>query len=64
MRIFDRWGNQLMERQNIPLGVEEAGWDGTVNSEIVAPGVYVYQLTITYRDGSSRTYSGDVYVDP
>ena len=65
IRIFDRWGDLIFERQNLapsPNGSE--GWDGTQGGnggEILMPGVYVYVIEIQFRDGSAPlVYRGDV----
>ncbi|GHV72242.1 hypothetical protein FACS1894201_00370 [Bacteroidia bacterium] len=42
--IYNRWGQQIFESHSF-----DEGWDGTHNGESVAPGVYVYKFTITYR---------------
>jgi len=47
MLIFDRWGNQLHK------GSE---WDGAE----AQPGVYLYLIIFDFRDGTSKTFSGDL----
>ncbi len=53
MVIYNRWGNQIWEGK-IP-------WDGTINNNPVAEGVYIYQLKIIYPE-DSITLTGHVTV--
>ena len=39
--VFDRWGNHLYDTHDT-----SEGWDGTLNSKIFNPGVYVYHIRI------------------
>jgi gliding motility-associated-like protein len=43
LQIFDQWGNQIFDNQDITKG-----WDGTNKSEPVASDTYVYRLSMTY----------------
>jgi gliding motility-associated-like protein len=61
-RIFDRWGNQLFERNNLTPGIPEIGWDGKFNDEPMQPGVYAYIAELEYEDGKSETVSGDITI--
>ncbi|MBL7704639.1 MAG: gliding motility-associated C-terminal domain-containing protein, partial [Taibaiella sp.] len=36
------------------------GWDGNLNGKAQPTGVYVYQINVTYRDGNTEKYTGDV----
>ncbi|TVR87784.1 MAG: gliding motility-associated C-terminal domain-containing protein [Saprospirales bacterium] len=60
LRVFDRWGNKVFERENIQPNDPEAGWDGTFRGEKMNPGIYVYHLRVRYIDGEVRDFSGDV----
>jgi gliding motility-associated-like protein len=40
MRVFDRWGGQVFEAENIGQG-----WDGTKNGKPCPEGAYVYRIT-------------------
>jgi CHU_C Type IX secretion signal domain len=50
MSIYDRWGNQIYDRQNIEGGNPEDAW--TPEKSKVQPGVYVYFITIHTPDGA------------
>ncbi|MCB0601096.1 MAG: gliding motility-associated C-terminal domain-containing protein [Saprospiraceae bacterium] len=61
MRVFDRWGNVLFDRENLtPSFGGTEGWDGRVNNRVMNPGVYVYVVDVTFRDGARIKYRGDV----
>ena len=50
MSIYDRWGNQIYDKQNIQGGNPESAW--TPEKSKVQPGVYVYFITIHTPDGA------------
>jgi hypothetical protein len=58
--IFDRWGNQLFEVQNVPINTEPSYWNGRVNGEVLNPGVYVYSLQVKYPNGETDVFAGSV----
>jgi hypothetical protein len=47
--IFDRYGRQLFETEDV-----EEGWNGVYNNEVVQTGVYTYILQ--YSDASGENY--------
>jgi gliding motility-associated-like protein len=47
MTIYNRWGQQVFETDNI-----ESGWDGTYKGDKAPPGTYV--VTISYKDYLQR----------
>lgn len=58
--IFDRTGREMFRKQNFPVGLETAGWDGS-NSGTEAPsGVYFYAARLTLINGEQITISGDL----
>ena len=59
--IYDRWGNKLFTQSNyLPDPALTDGWDGNFNGEEMPPGVYVYYLQATFKDGRVLTYGGDI----
>lgn len=60
MAIYDRWGNALFYREDLPLNDPSAGWDGTFRDKPLDPGVYVYVVVLELVNGSTRLYKGDV----
>jgi gliding motility-associated-like protein len=60
MRIFDRWGSMIFIKENISANNESEGWDGTYNGEILNQGVYAYMVEITYNNGITIHYNGNI----
>ena len=60
LQIYSRWGELLFETQDLALNDELNGWDGYYKGRKMNPGVYVWQAKITFIDGESLMYSGDV----
>jgi len=56
-RIFDRWGNLVFETNDITQG-----WNGTYRNRMVDPGVFVYYLEGTCRNGGDIFLKGNVTV--
>ncbi|MFM2267274.1 MAG: hypothetical protein RL757_715 [Bacteroidota bacterium] len=61
-RIYDRWGEVVFNKQNIPPNndVYTYGWDGTFRGSEVQPGVFVFLAEIVFEDGKILLYRGDV----
>jgi len=53
--IYDRWGEQVFESNNI-----NTGWDGKYKNAICNIGVYVWSLKATLFDGTIVNKKGDV----
>jgi gliding motility-associated-like protein len=63
MRIFDRWGELLYEKTGLPIGDDPSkGWDGKFKGIYVQSGVYVYIIDVTFEDGNTLVYRGDITV--
>ncbi|MFN0014419.1 MAG: gliding motility-associated C-terminal domain-containing protein, partial [Saprospiraceae bacterium] len=64
MRVFDRWGNLMYEREKfVPNNNDfSEGWDGRFRGQMVNPGVYVYLIEVRFLDGRTLLYRGDVTV--
>lgn len=60
LAIYDRWGNSLYFREDLPINDPSEGWDGHFRGELMDPGVYVYAVEVELTDGSVRLYKGDV----
>ena len=58
LKIYNRWGNLIFEKDNIPSNNPNAGWQplGKVN-----PGVFVYVITFKEND-KKKVISGDITV--
>jgi gliding motility-associated-like protein len=63
LRVFDRWGELLFEGKSLPLGDDPSkGWNGKFNGTYVQSGVYVYVIDVTFEDGNTLLYRGDITV--
>ncbi len=60
MRVFNRWGEMVYERRDLPISDESAGWDGTFNGSPMAAGFFAYALELEFINGRSAVYSGEV----
>jgi gliding motility-associated-like protein len=60
LEIFDRWGNRMFLREDFPINDEESGWDGSFREQPMNPGVFVYVAKVTFINGTSEVYHGDV----
>jgi gliding motility-associated-like protein len=55
MLIFDQWGANIFETQDI-----RQGWNGTIRGKTAPPGVYVYTLTYINPSGEIKKMMGTV----
>lgn len=60
LQIFDRWGSLVFENKNFSASDPLSGWDGRINGDFAAIGIYVYNIRVKFIDGASQTYSGDI----
>jgi gliding motility-associated-like protein len=58
--VFDRWGNLVCNKENIPQRWTKFGWDGTFRGQKMQTGVYVYMIEVEFIDGELIRYSGDL----
>ena len=61
--IFNRWGNTVFERHNIPLDDAASGWDGKLNGADQPTGSYVYALQIVCDTGDIFALKGTVMLE-
>ena len=63
VNIFNRWGSKIYSNPNQANGITGShGWDGTVSGKPVPEDTYVYQLKVTYFDGTVKNQSGTITV--
>ncbi len=60
LQVFSRWGELLFETNDLAVNNEFNGWDGHYNGQKMPPGVYIWRTKITFIDGESKVYTGDV----
>jgi gliding motility-associated-like protein len=59
-RIFDRWGELLFEKYDLPINDEIKGWDGQFRSLPMPAAVYAYYFELEQNDLSLLKKSGNV----
>jgi gliding motility-associated-like protein len=64
MKIFDRWGALVFEKNNVPPNIEVLGWDGSINTRSqsygASPAIFMYWMEIEFIDGDTEFFKGDV----
>lgn len=55
LNIFNKWGELLFISTDIKVG-----WDGYYRGELCQQDVYVYKINVTYIDGKSESFVGDL----
>jgi gliding motility-associated-like protein len=60
LRIFNRWGEIVFERQDFPVNNASVGWDGTWKGKKANSDVYIYQLEIYCQNGELIKYNGNI----
>jgi gliding motility-associated-like protein len=59
-RIYDRWGELVFERNNMPVNDKTFGWDGVYKSQALKPDVYVWIIDATCTNGEKLQKTGDI----
>lgn len=54
-KVFNRYGQMVFHTKN-----QAVGWDGTHNGKELNPGTFVYTLDVTFAEGNSESYTGNV----
>lgn len=62
LRVYDRWGGLVFEREDFMPNEPSLGWDGTVDGKRVNSAVFVYYASVRYINGSTLEFKGDVTV--
>ena len=60
MRVFSRTGSMVFEGKDIMPNNNMMGWDGRFRGEELNPGIFVYYAEITFADGATEVFTGDV----
>jgi gliding motility-associated-like protein len=61
LRIYDRWGSLIFEKQDFPLNEPNFGWDGTYRGEKMQ-GVFTWYALVGFIDGVESQYEGNITV--
>ncbi len=59
LRIFNRWGEIVFEKNNIPVNDAASGWDGTYKGKKLAD-VYIYQAEVFCENGDLIRINGNI----
>ncbi len=60
LRIFNRWGEVVFEKNNFPVNDASFGWNGTFKGNKAQPDVYVYQVEVFCENSDIIRYEGNV----
>ncbi len=60
MRIYNRWGQLVFEKDNININDESSGWDGTYKGAKPVPDTYVYAIDAICDEGTPIDWKGDI----
>jgi gliding motility-associated-like protein len=60
LRVFNRWGEMVYEKRDLPAADESTGWDGTFNGSPLGAGFFAYALELEFINGRRAVYSGEV----
>jgi len=58
--VVDRWGEIVYRQALFDASNPAGGWDGTLDNKLLNPAVFVYYANVTFIDGSTREFAGDV----
>lgn len=60
LSIYDRWGDNIFIKQNIPPSDSNHGWNGTYHGQNAPSGIYTYKVLIELSDGAIVKNQGAV----
>lgn len=60
LRIFNRWGEVVYEKNDFMPNDANSGWDGTYKGVKLTPDVYVYMVNINCDNSNTLTFKGNV----
>lgn len=60
LKIFDRWGDMVFQKQNFNTNDVALGWDGTHDGKLLNPALFVYYAEVEYGEGYIAKIKGEV----
>lgn len=60
MIVYDRWGEVVYFKENLPFSNPQHGWDGNYLGGIAEAGVYTYKIWVEFNNGRTNKYLGAV----
>ena len=62
LQIYDRWGNQVFQREHFQPDIPQLGWAGDFRNKPMNPAVFVWRAKVESADGTHSILKGDVTV--
>ncbi|WP_276504213.1 gliding motility-associated C-terminal domain-containing protein [Terrimonas pollutisoli] len=62
LRVYNRWGQLIFEKQNFNTDDKSAGWNGTFKGQPLAPDVYVYTLAMVCDNNQVVETKGNIMI--
>jgi hypothetical protein len=60
LRIFNRWGQLVFERENVKANDPSGGWDGRIKGILADPDVYVFTAEMMCTAGGNFVQKGNI----
>lgn len=60
IQIFNRGGGMVFEAENAPPNADALSWDGTLGGQPLPSGLYVWVALLSFSDGVTERWSGEV----
>jgi gliding motility-associated-like protein len=60
MKLFNRWGQMVFQKNEISANDVNAGWNGTLSGQPLSSDVYVYVIEVLCDNNTSMILKGDV----
>jgi len=62
LTVFDRWGAQVYQANNLQANSSEEAWDGTFKGDLLPSGVYIYAAEVEWINGEKSFFQGDISI--
>lgn len=60
LRIYNRWGDLMLEAQNFPINSPENGWNGNYKCSLSNDGVYTFYAEVEFLNHKTKIIKGDI----
>jgi gliding motility-associated-like protein len=60
LTLYNRWGSQIFQIQDVLPDDVQASWDGTSGGRPAPPGIYLYHVEVELTNGDTKRLMGDV----
>lgn len=60
LRIFNRWGEVVFEKRDVPVNDPSAGWNGTFRGRQPMADIYIYQAEVFCENGEVIKLNGNI----